>query len=65
MKGSDLVFNKVFLLYYKCYERNSINKKDNICFQYAVIVALNHEEIKKDPPGVAKIKTFTNITRKK
>ena len=26
---------------------NPINKKDNKCFQYAVTVALNHEEIKK------------------
>ena len=28
---------------------NPINKKDNKCFQYAVTVALNYEEIKKDP----------------
>ena len=26
---------------------NPINKKDNKCFQYAVIVASNYEEIKK------------------
>ena len=26
---------------------NPINKKNNKCFQYAIIVALNHEEIKK------------------
>ena len=26
---------------------NPINKKDNKCFQYAVAVVLNHEEIKK------------------
>ena len=26
---------------------NLINKKDNKCFQYAVTVVLNHEEIKK------------------
>ena len=25
---------------------NSFNKKDNKCFQYAVLVALNYEEIK-------------------
>ena len=25
--------------------KNPINKIDNKCFQYAVIVALNHEEI--------------------
>ena len=29
---------------------NPINKKDNKCFQYAVTVALNHEEIKKKSP---------------
>ena len=27
---------------------NPVTKKDNRCFQYAVTVALNHEEIKKD-----------------
>ena len=27
---------------------NPINKKDNECFQYAVIVVLNYEQIKKD-----------------
>ena len=26
---------------------NPINKKDNKCFQYAVTVALNYEEIKR------------------
>ena len=28
---------------------NPINKKHNKCFQYAVTVPLNHEEINKDP----------------
>ena len=28
--------------------KNSINKKDNKCFQYAITVALNYEKIKKD-----------------
>ena len=27
---------------------NPINKKDNKCFQYAVSLALNHEEINRD-----------------
>ena len=27
---------------------NPINKKDNECFQYAVIVVLNYEQIRKD-----------------
>ena len=26
---------------------NPINKKDNKCFQYAITVALNHEDIRK------------------
>ena len=39
---------------------NSINKIDNKCFQYAVTVALNHEEIKKDPQRITKIKPFIN-----
>ena len=33
-----------------------IYKKDNKCFQYAVTVAFNYEEIKKDPKRIAKIK---------
>ena len=37
-----------------------INKKDNKCFQYAVTVALNYEEIKKDPQITSKIKPFIN-----
>ena len=28
--------------------------------QYAVTVALNHEEIKEDPQGITKIKPFIN-----
>ena len=37
-----------------------INKKDNKCFQYAVTVGLNHEEIKKGPQRLTKIKLFIN-----
>ena len=36
----DLIKNKKATI-------NPINKNDNNCFQYAVTVALNHEEIKK------------------
>ena len=39
---------------------NPINKKDNKCFQYAVTVALNHQEIKTDPQKIIKIKPFIN-----
>ena len=34
---------------------------DNKCFQYAVTVALNHIEIKRDPQRKTKIKPFINI----
>ena len=37
---------------------NSINKKDNKCFEYAVTVALNYEEIRKDLQKIAKVKPF-------
>ena len=39
---------------------NPINKKDNKRFQYAVTVALNYGEIKKDPLRITKIKPFIN-----
>ena len=79
-KGSEFIFDFVYLLYYKCDEinpnhgesyidspdwiknketMNPIIRKD-ICFQYAVTVVLNHEEIKKDPQRIVKIKPFIN-----
>ena len=39
---------------------NPINKKDNKCFQYAVTVALNYEEIKKNLQRITKIKCLIN-----
>ena len=39
---------------------NPINKKDNKSFQYAVAVALNYEEIKKDQQRITKIKPSVN-----
>ena len=39
---------------------NPINKNDNKLIQYAVKIALNHEEIKKDPQRIIKIKAFLN-----
>ena len=39
---------------------NIVNKKDNKCFQYVVIVALNHEEIGKYAERRTKIKPFIN-----
>ena len=39
---------------------NPINKNDNKCFQYAVTVALNYEEIGKHSERITKIKPFIN-----
>ena len=39
---------------------NPINKKHNKCFQYAVTIALNYEEIKQDPQRITKIKPLMN-----
>ena len=50
---SDLIKNKKAAI-------NSINKKDNKSFQYAITVALNYEEIKEDPQRITKIKSFIN-----
>ena len=44
----------------KKHKINPINKKDDKCFQYAVSVALNNEEIKKNSQRPAKIKLFIN-----
>ena len=37
-----------------------INSKDKKSFQYALTVALNHEEIAKDPQRTTKIEPFLN-----
>ena len=39
---------------------NIINKRDNKYFQYAVTVALNYENAKKDAQRIRKIKPFIN-----
>ena len=45
---------------------NPINKKDHKSFQYAVIVALNHEGIKKDPQRIQKLNiSQINVSGKK
>ena len=42
------------------YKKATINTENNDakCFQYAVTVALNYEQIKKDPQRIARIKPF-------
>ena len=41
-------------------KKATINPKnnDNRCFQYALTVALNHEQIKKDPQRIPQIKPY-------
>ena len=41
-------------------EINPTNKEDRKCFLYAVIVALNYGEIKKNPETTTKIKPLIN-----
>ena len=36
------------------------SRYQNKCFQYSVTVALNYEEIKKDPQRITKTKPFIN-----
>ena len=40
----------------------AMNRKNNNnnCFQYALTVALNYHNIKKDPQRISKIKPFVN-----
>ena len=45
---------------YKEVTMNPINKKDIKCFQYAVAVPLNFEEIREDLQRITKTKAFIN-----
>ena len=64
MRGSEFVFDNVDSSYYKWLKskKTTINpcNNDDKCFQYALTVALNHEQIKKDPQRITKIKSFIN-----
>ena len=42
------------------YKKATINPQNNDekCFQYALVVALNYEKIKKDSQRISKIKPF-------
>ena len=69
MKGREFVFHYFHLVCYKYDKTNlncggsyidSINKRNNKCFQYAVTVVLNHEEMEKYLQRITKIKPFMN-----
>ena len=44
----------------KKHTKKQNNNLDNKCFQYAVTIALNHEEIGKHSERITKIKHFLN-----
>ena len=48
-------------------KKATINPKNNDekCFQYALTVALNYQNIKNNPERITKIKFSTNICKKK
>ena len=60
MKGGGSYIDSPDLIKNKKATLNPIDKKDNKCFQYAVTVVLNHEEIRKDPQRITNIKPFRN-----
>ena len=74
MRGSAFAFPYTQLLCYKIHlyhtstspdwiknKRAKINPSiKNKCFQYAVTVSLNYEEIQKGPQRITKIKSFIN-----
>ena len=37
---------------------NPKNTRDNECFKYAIIAALHHQEIVRDPQRISKLKPF-------
>ena len=46
---------------YKKSTINPINKNDNKCMQYAIIVALHYEQIGNNPERISKPKPFVNM----
>ena len=76
MRRSEFIFDSVDLLYYNLQKislnkkglsyihstKLTINLKnnDNNCFQYALTVALNYQNIKKDLQRISKLKPFIN-----
>ena len=62
MGGIEFVYDSFDVLYYNLNKvslsRSGSYKKDGKCFQYALIVALNYEKIKRDPRRISKIKPF-------
>ena len=58
MKGKEFIFDSVILLHYHLQKKKAaINPKNNDdnCFQYAIIAALNHEQIKNHPERISNL----------
>ena len=47
-------------LYNKGVTINPKNTKNNMCFQYAITAALNHQSIKNHPGRISKLRPFIN-----
>ena len=72
LRGSEFIFDSINSLYYHLQKislkrgRSYVDSpkwpknNDNNCFQYALTVALNYHNIKKDPQRISKIKPFIN-----
>ena len=56
-RGASYIDSPKWLKYKKA-TINPQNKKDDKCFQYAITVALNHEQIKNHPARISKINHF-------
>ena len=56
--GGSYIDSPAWIKYKKA--TNSINKKDDKCFQCAVTITLNHEKIKNDQRRITKIKPLVD-----
>ena len=53
IKSAEWLYNKGVTI-------NPKNTKNNMCFQYAITAALNHQNIKDHPERISKLRPFTN-----
>ena len=58
LKGGGSYVDSPYWIKIKKATINPVHKKDNKCFQYAIIVAWNYEEIGKYAKRITKIKPF-------
>ena len=58
-RGSSYIKSSEWL-YSKGVTINPKNTKNNMCFQYAITAALNHQNIKDHPERISKVRSFNN-----